>query len=42
MFNALALVLAGAVLFTPKLDNWPASPQLVVTLFAPLESLGAH
>ncbi|WP_157959582.1 hypothetical protein [Devosia submarina] len=42
VFNALALVLASAVLFTPKLDSWPTSPQLVVTLFAPLESLGAH
>jgi hypothetical protein len=41
-FNALALVLASVVLFTPKLDSWPASSQLVVTLFAPIQHPGAY
>ncbi|HEY0034727.1 MAG TPA: hypothetical protein VGB81_15810 [Devosia sp.] len=41
LVNATALVLAGAVLFTPKLETWP-SPELVVMLFAPQgESVGA-
>ena len=34
LVNTLALVSAGAVLFTPKLDTWP-SPELVVMLFTP-------
>ena len=42
MFNALALVLASAVLFTPKIENWPTQPQLIVTLFAPVQAAGAH
>jgi hypothetical protein len=34
VLNALALVLAGTILFTPKLDTWQP-PELVLMLFAP-------
>jgi hypothetical protein len=42
VLNAMALILIGAVLFTPKMDSWPTSPELVVTLFAPIDTPAAH
>jgi hypothetical protein len=40
--NASTIILLGAVLFTPKMDSWPTSPDLVITLFAPIEATVAH
>jgi len=42
VLNASAIILLGAVLFTPKMDSWPTSPELVITLFAPIEATAAQ